>query len=1071
MALTKKSGWNCCNFYDQIARKEEGFKIVQKMIKSAGKFLTTLLIAIGSCFPQLSAQEYVGGLLSENTVFSPALNPYIVVEPIIVPDGVTLTIEPGTILRFMISSSIKTEGGTLIARGLPALPVTLMAQTDKKWDGINFSVSKTIFDEDGNYLSGSILEYISINMTTTGLVLSDSALIFAQHLSITNSDFGVYLQSGSTLQLYNSTIDQCSFGMYIKNSGSNIIDNCSVTNCDIGIFFPSNNISRFNRFTNNNLSYHRNIALFMSIGQSSIQYNLIKGNTVAYNNIGLHIGNGGLNDQGFNVISSNIVQHNDIGIKLSQDKDTLRANLVESNITGVLLTKASSNYLINNIIQDNSEWGLTLTDGSFGNYISTNSFYNNQKGVKVTHKDFKYSTGNTFTLNLLYNNLNESFLFEAGPQQPLTRNSIISTLDSGVFVNHFESDIFAQDNWWGTTDTTRIDSMIYDFHDQESYGEVIYKPMLGSPDPQSPISRPKLVVKRLAGNRILVNWINNTEPDLAGYKVYYGGAGSGGFTGFIDVGADTTCILDNLLLSDPVAVTAYDNDADGYSDQPEGHESAFSYAIAGPYAGEDSTVCQGESFILNAATSLFGQNLQWATSGDGMFSNPALLNSVYSPGQNDILTGTVILTLSQFAEGLVLTDEMELRISGLPFVFAGNDTTITRQNDYSTITANAINYTGIYWITSGDGVFADPNELITEYQPGTNDILTGAVHLILELQSGCGNLSDTLLLGIIPSFNISGKVHRGEVLVPDAVVVAIKAGIAGPKAVSTQNTMPDGTFNFTNLTIGEYYLYALNDPQTYPDWAPTYYAGNYQWQKAYLLPLDTDVYDVDINLMPLSNHLPAGTGSISGFYNYVGKSGDDDSIYNKPWFPDGFYQSGQNAGIPAANHVVLLMNTELNRIFYWALTASDGSFHFDQLPFGSYRLWGEKAGYVNSLSPAITLSQANNGVEGVQLVVTQKHIEITLPSNEIPVKTDIFLYPNPGNDKVWINPQLASPDDAVELCFYTTDGKLVRRYKTSQGLPNGTGLIDISGFRAGLYLVTLSIGNQFHSTMKLSVIH
>jgi len=1051
--------------------KKKGFVIVQQMIKSAGKFLTILVIAIGSCFPQLSAQEYVGGLLSENTVFSPALNPYIVVEPIIVPEGITLTIEPGTNLSFMISSSIEVDGGTLIARGLPALPVTMMAQTDKKWDGINFSVSKTILDEDGNYLSGSILEYISVNMTTTGLVLSDTALIFAQHLNITNSDFGVYLQSGSTLHLFNSTIDQCSFGMYIKNSGSNIIDNCSVTNCDIGIFFPSNNTSRHNRFTNNNLSYHRNIALFMSIGQSNIQYNLIQGNTVAYNNIGLHIGNGGFNDQGFNVISSNIVQHNDIGIKLSQDTDTLKANLVESNVTGVLLTKASNNYLINNIIQNNSDWGLTLTDGSSNNYFSTNGLYSNNKGVKVTHKDFKYSTGNAFTLNLLFDNLHETFLFEAGPQQPLSLNSIISNHDSLVFVNHFESDIFAQNNWWGTTDTTRIDSLIYDFHDQEVYGEVFYKPMLGSPDPQSPISMPKMVVKRLAGNHILVDWINNTEPDLAGYKVYYGEAGAGGFNGFVDVGADTTYVFDDLSLSDPIAVTAYDMNADGYSDQPEGHESVYSYAMAGPYAGEDTSVCQGESIILSSATTLFDLNLQWTTSGDGTFNNPALLNAVYMPGQNDILTGSVILTLSQTAEGLELTDELELRISGIPFVYAGSDTTITRQNDYSTITANAINYSGIYWTTSGDGVFADPNEINTQYQPGSNDILTGAVQLILELQSDCGNLSDTMFLAIIPSFNISGQVHKGDAVVPGGVVVAIRNGAAGPKAVSTVNTLPDGTFNFTNLINGNYFLYALNDPQSNPGWVPSYYAANYHWQNAYLLPLETDVFDVDIDLLPLSNQLPSGTGSIGGFFNYLGRSDDEDSIYNKPWFPGTFFQFGQNAGIPAANHVVLLMNTELNRIFYWALTASDGSFQFDNLPFGSYCLLGEKAGYVNNLSPVITLSPTNGEVNGVLLMVNLKNIDVIIPDEEILPFTKAILYPNPGNDKVWINPQLASPDDAVELCFYTTDGKLVKRYKTSEGLPDGTGQIDIRDLEAGLYLVTLSIGNQLFSTVKLSVIH
>lgn len=83
-----------------------------------------------------------------------------------------------------------------------------------------------------------------------------------------------------------------------------------------------------------------------------------------------------------------------------------------------------------------------------------------------------------------------------------------------------------------------------------------------------------MVVKRQAGSRILVDWINNTEPDLDGYKAYFGVAGQNGFNGFVDVGADTTIVFDDLVLSDPIAVTAYDNDADGYSDQPEGHESA-----------------------------------------------------------------------------------------------------------------------------------------------------------------------------------------------------------------------------------------------------------------------------------------------------------------------------------------------------------------------------------------------------------------------------------------------------------------------------------------------------------------
>ena len=252
------------------------------------------------------------------------------------------------------------------------------------------------------------------------------------------------------------------------------------------------------------------------------------------------------------------------------------------NTTGILLAQAGNNHLINNLIQENSAWGLTLTDGSNGNLISANTIVNNGNGIKITHKDFKYSVGNVFTYNALTNNLNEAFLFESGPQLPLVFNSITGTQSSGIFVNNFESEIIARDNWWGTTDTTLIDSLIFDVHDMDIYGEVIYKPMLNFPDPESPISRPQHVVKRQVGSLVKVDWIGNKETDLAGYKVYYGNENESGFIGSVDVGLDTTYVFDNLSLFDPIAVTAYDDDADGLSDQPEGHESGYTYALAGP---------------------------------------------------------------------------------------------------------------------------------------------------------------------------------------------------------------------------------------------------------------------------------------------------------------------------------------------------------------------------------------------------------------------------------------------------------------------------------------------------------
>ncbi len=1039
------------------------------MVNPFIKHLAILALTITCFVPRLRAQEYVGGTLLGNTVFSPALNPYIVIEPLIVPEGVTLTIEPGTNLFFMIQTSIRVEGGTLIAMGDADSPIHFDAQTDKKWDGINFRVSRTEMDENGNYLSGSILDYVSINYTTTGLVLSDTALLYAEQVSITNANYGVTLQSGSTLLMNNSTLDHCSYGMYIKNSDSNNVSNCMISNCDIGIFFPSNNTSRYNQITNNNISYNSNIALFMSIGQGNMQYNLIHGNTVTYNNIGLHIGNGGPDDNGFNVISENIVRYNDIGIKLSQDADTLKGNNISLNATGLLLAKASKNKIENNFIHNNSAWGLTLTDGSSGNLITHNNIFSNESGVKITHKDFKYSMSNTLSYNAVNDNLNEAFLFEAGPQMPLQFNTITGVNSSEVFVNHFESDIIATGNFWGTSDTTLIDNLIYDVHDEETYGEVFYKPMLDYPDPESPISRPKMVVKQLTEQGVLVSWINNTEVDLAGYKAYYGTDGMTGFDGFTDVGADTITVFNTLALADPIAVTAYDTDADGNTDQFEGHESAYSYAIAGPYAGENDRICQGEAYITSSATSLNNEYLQWTTSGDGQFLESEQLVTSYIPGEEDVLAGSVVLTLSQVVSGLILSDETELLISGIPMVFAGNDTIINQYNAYHTVTAEASNFDVVTWITMGDGEFEEQDQLETLYWPGNSDIESGSVQLILALGSECGNLRDTVLVEIIPSFSINGRVSRNNYPVEEAIIVAIKAGETGSRAVSTENTMPDGTFSFSNLAIGNYYLYALNNPDTYPKWTPTYYAISSFWQGAYLMPLTTDVFDVDIELNKISDQLPAGIGSISGYFNYAGKTGDDDSIYNKPWFSDNFYQNGSNDGLPAANHVVLLMDKELNRVLAWALTASDGSFHFDNLPFGSYRLWGEKAGYTNSLSPVLMLSPLNTAMENVQLSVEQKSIKVTLPEAEFP-ETKVWFYPNPAKEKIWLNEPAIGEFNLLEIRIIDTFGRVVKSVSNNFQMGSLAHGIDLSDLACGFYIIRLTSDTGLNYTGKLTIV-
>ena len=64
------------------------------------------------------------------------------------------------------------------------------------------------------------------------------------------------------------------------------------------------------------------------------------------------------------------------------------------------------------------------------------------------------------------------------------------------------------------------------------------------------------------------------------------------------------------------------------------------------FAGGNANICDNNPYTLSAATATNQISVLWTTSGDGTFTNASSLNPDYIPGANDILAGTVDLTLT-----------------------------------------------------------------------------------------------------------------------------------------------------------------------------------------------------------------------------------------------------------------------------------------------------------------------------------------------------------------------------------------------------------------------------------------
>jgi hypothetical protein len=109
-------------------------------------------------------------------------------------------------------------------------------------------------------------------------------------------------------------------------------------------------------------------------------------------------------------------------------------------------------------------------------------------------------------------------------------------------------------------------------------------------------------------------------------------------------------------------------------------------------AGSDASICAGEVFVLEDASVENAEQITWSSSGTGSFVDPHALNTFYTPSDQDIVEGNLIITL--LASGSAICDDVEsslsLSIHPLPTAMLSGDTGIC----YGENTALSIELTG-----------------------------------------------------------------------------------------------------------------------------------------------------------------------------------------------------------------------------------------------------------------------------------------------------------------------------------------------------------------------------------------
>lgn len=222
-------------------------------------------------------------------------------------------------------------------------------------------------------------------------------------------------------------------------------------------------------------------------------------------------------------------------------------------------------------------------------------------------------------------------------------------------------------------------------------------------------------------------------------------------------------------------------------------------------AGDDVTICEGEQAHVVGYAVNYNQ-LSWTTSGDGSFLNANTPAPTYNPGVQDIANGGATLTISLTNGQQTITDNMVLTINKMVEIENAIPNpqycAIAEPQEIGvTLTGE---YTSFEWTTQGDGTFGNPNEPMTTYTPGMQDIENGSVVLKAEAEAeSCGSNSIMISFEMAPAIIIENAIAEAQYC---ATVEPQEIGVTltGDYVSFGWTTVGDGTFGNPNEPMTTY---------------------------------------------------------------------------------------------------------------------------------------------------------------------------------------------------------------------------------------------------------------------------
>jgi len=346
------------------------------------KKIIVLLGFISMIYASAVAQTNFSGGIFSNTTWTVANSPYILTGSVVVFPNVTLTIEPGVVIKieeksYNVSQQIYLEvRGKLVAKGTSANPISFIPKTapslgtDLIWQGIfvktaqggSLDMDHFIFNNSYYGINYDDVLYDTLVFNECKFNNNSYTLAINANVVVNNCEFINNAVPHSLIYVYGSvTANNC---LYKNNFAcmSTVVGNVNVNGCTF-----ENNTNCFiqlsGKFTNcvfkdNTMVFQDNGTLEIDscqfinneTGINAFGVGSVKNSTFTGNKLGLSVGSNCF-------IENNIITNNEVGL-----------GLAGVFTTGMVLPLIKNNKICNNILynlENKSDYNLSLDSNCF----------------------------------------------------------------------------------------------------------------------------------------------------------------------------------------------------------------------------------------------------------------------------------------------------------------------------------------------------------------------------------------------------------------------------------------------------------------------------------------------------------------------------------------------------------------------------------------------------------------------------------------------------------------------------------------------------------------------------------